>query len=389
MAIDIPVVWATDGDISTIPTTTQPDGSASFQEGWSAFYQQDPETSPTAKRLSRANYNYLFNLLTANSKEFVSQGIPNHIVDKEYNANDMVRGTDGKNYKAIATTTEAPPHADWIEDSTDTKLFATAGGTANALTVTIPAITEYAVNSTFRAKATLDNTGATTINVNGLGAKNVVIGNTALSGGEIVSGNEYFLTYSSNGNFELTDFNQVETTLPTFLGTATFTATDNKIVMTGIVTSLGLEKGDVIQFTSGTDATNAKIRTVEIINSDDEIIVNYEHSGSRGNGSLKLSDQSSISCTVKRLSKWYNASVGFGQEWVDLTAIRSVGVAVTDTTGKPIEVFLFRPLSSTVITIDSVSGTLNTSSTSDISFIVPNNSSYSVSKAVATWLELR
>jgi len=128
--------------------------------------------------------------------------------------NDIVEGSDGAFYEVQndGVTGDDPVGSvtgNWVKvpfdkGYSDTKLFSIAGGTANALTVTIPAITEYAVNSTFRAKATLDNTGATTINLNGLGVKNVVIDNTALSGGEIVAGNEYFFTYSSNGNFELT-----------------------------------------------------------------------------------------------------------------------------------------------------------------------------------------
>lgn len=53
--------------------------------------------------------------------------------------------------------------------------YATAGGTANALTVTLAsAPTSYVGGLSFYFKAIANNTNATTINVNGLGAKNVL-----------------------------------------------------------------------------------------------------------------------------------------------------------------------------------------------------------------------
>lgn len=104
---------------------------------------------------------------------------------------------------------------------------------------------------------------------------------------------------------------------PVFAGVATLTGADNKIVMTGIVSTLSLEKGDVIKITAGANSQNSRERTVESIINDNEIIVNYEHCGSRGNGSLKLSDESSITCTVKRVAKWFNCSEMLGQEPVN------------------------------------------------------------------------
>ena len=136
---------------------------------------EDPTTNDTEYNIS--------SVVSHNGEIFVS------LIDN----NEVEPTNDGTNWKSISDP-----------NPQDTKLFAIAGGTANAITVTIPAIKEYSVNSTFRAKATITNTDAVIINVNGLGDKDVVIDNTALSGGEIISGKEYFFTYSSNGNFELT-----------------------------------------------------------------------------------------------------------------------------------------------------------------------------------------
>jgi hypothetical protein len=72
----------------------------------------------------------------------------------------------------------------------------TSGGTANAQTITLsPAITAYAAGQQFAFLAGNTNTGACTLNVNGLGVKDVFANNTACSGGEITSGLTYSVIY--------------------------------------------------------------------------------------------------------------------------------------------------------------------------------------------------
>ena len=122
---------------------------------------------------------------------------------------------------------------------------------------------------------------------------------------------------------------------PTHTADATFTAIDNKIVMPGIVTALQLEVGDVIQF-SNAIAQNNKPRTVESITDNNTIIVNYEHAGNRGNGSLRLADQSAT-VAIKRISKWYNAPLGLGQSGVNVRILRVAGTTYTNTTGRTIQ----------------------------------------------------
>jgi hypothetical protein len=84
----------------------------------------------------------------------------------------------------MATTTQ-------IQEGTPN--YAVAGGTANAITVTMsPAITTLAAGTVLRIKASADNTAATTINPNGIGAvnaKKVVAGAKAdLAAADIKSG---------------------------------------------------------------------------------------------------------------------------------------------------------------------------------------------------------
>lgn len=70
----------------------------------------------------------------------------------------------------------------------------TVGGSANAITLTNSTpVTAYANGNGYSFVATSTNTGATTLNVDGLGAVSVVKGSSlsALSGGEIVKGASY------------------------------------------------------------------------------------------------------------------------------------------------------------------------------------------------------
>lgn len=82
----------------------------------------------------------------------------------------------------------------------NTLTYKVAGGTANAITVTLDeAAAAYTTGMIVRFKAGATNTAATTINVSGLGTKNIYksasgsIG--ALVGGEIISGGMYEVAY--------------------------------------------------------------------------------------------------------------------------------------------------------------------------------------------------
>jgi len=122
---------------------------------------------------------------------------------------------------------------------------------------------------------------------------------------------------------------------PIMTGVATLNgSTNNTVQLTDIVTTLGLEIGDVIRIEySGYN----KLHTVETIIDNSSIMVNYEHAGNRGNGSLKLADETAP-VTIKRITKWYNAPTGLGQAWVNVKNFRTMGSTYTNTTGRSIEV---------------------------------------------------
>ena len=99
-------------------------------------------------------------------------------------------------------------------------------------------------------------------------------------------------------------------------GTATFTATTNNINLTGI--GVGVEIGDVIQISGAEDTKNNSEFTVEVITDANNIRVNQAHAnkGTSKNVATRVSD---TWVTVKLLAKWYNATIGLGQNWVAVT----------------------------------------------------------------------
>jgi len=105
--------------------------------------------------------------------------------------------------------------------------YAVAGGTANAITVTLnPVPTALAAGFPVNFKATADNTGPTTINVNGLGAADILdAAGGALAGGEIITDGMYSLLYDGS------DFRLAST--PSNLGGAGRLVTVTRMSATG------------------------------------------------------------------------------------------------------------------------------------------------------------
>lgn len=112
-------------------------------------------------------------------------------------------GYDTTNKRLIVgdgSTAGGIKHLNYLDHVNNTFIYSSAGGTANAITVTLsPALTSYATPTRIIFKATATNTTATTINVNGLGAKNLykftagTLG--AIVAGDVVNGGIYEAIY--------------------------------------------------------------------------------------------------------------------------------------------------------------------------------------------------
>lgn len=118
----------------------------------------------------------------------------------------------------------------------------TASGTNTYTATPSPALASYVTNTSVIIKFTNANTGAATINLNGLGAKSIVKGvSTALIAGDIQAGSEFLLIYDGT-NYVISESSYVETELalkaplasPTFTGNASF---NSNVTFTPVVNS--------------------------------------------------------------------------------------------------------------------------------------------------------
>jgi hypothetical protein len=177
---------------------------------------------------------------------------------------------------------------------------------------------------------------------------------------------------------------------PAMTGSATLNGTtDNTVQLTDIVTTLGLEVGDVMRIQySGYD----KLHTVESITDANSIIVNYEHAGNRSNGSLRLADETAT-VTITRIAKWYNAPIGLGQAWVDVLSQRPINTTYTNTAGRSIAINVAKQGGATVglLYVDGVTvgKTTGLKQVGFVSAIVPPGITYRYEGDCHLWTELR
>lgn len=118
----------------------------------------------------------------------------------------------------------------------------TSGGTANAQTLTYTqAPTAYTTGDRYTFIAGVENTGATTLNVNGLGAKSIMRGGTTpLTGGELAVG-RIATVYYDGTNFQLFSPTPPAPTTTSMGGTKSSAAVTNQYV-TGLDTTGALTR---------------------------------------------------------------------------------------------------------------------------------------------------
>ena len=122
-------------------------------------------------------------------------------------------------------------------DKLEAALKATATtGSANAYVLSSGlSLTAYATGLTLRIIPNFTNSGAATINVDGLGAKSITkLGATALASGDITSGRTYTLVYDGT-QFQVGEINALDPTLSTIA--ALTPTTDQMIYFTGTDTA--------------------------------------------------------------------------------------------------------------------------------------------------------
>ena len=144
-------------------------------------------------------------------------------------------GAKAIQYNGIALTgseIQANQYYELVYDGTQFQLlnptlvadvYATGVAGSDTITATVPAVAgAYTTGMKVWFQAAASNTGATTINLNGLGAKAVQLNGAALAGGEIVSGRWVELVYDGT-NFQLS--NAAQESAPRWGGTTGGTST--------------------------------------------------------------------------------------------------------------------------------------------------------------------
>ena len=410
--------FAHGGDTIAIPDASQPDGKMSSADGWTVDYQL-PKIDPNYKPVGRQEMNGVFKEVTEALGQVQVQGSATWSADgAPYPINAQVYH-NGKQWLALRANSVAPVDgADWSAigtaatanlttsntDGTDGRVLKVGDGgwmgrgVGQAEPLGYPASTSDVTNQTKVIRTYDPDNGVQA------GATGIHFSEGA-AWGRLRVGYKTPAAWIQGGNaYEVTGWtSQVvlyDNLIPSMTGSATLNGTTNNTVqLTDIVTTLGLEVGDVIRIQySGYN----KLHSVESITNNNLIRVNYEHAGNRGNGSLKLPD-TTASATVTRICKWYNAPIGMGQAWVAMSAQRTSGTNYTNTTGRPIFVSLYTisiPGDNKVAWLE-VNGLriayCDTSSNDDsqISAIVPSGDVYLVNLAryslgtSAYWKELR
>lgn len=176
MAKRIVIPFATSGDKSVTPNATDPTGAVSWSQGWGPDYQRD-NTDPLYKPVGRQEMNGIMFDLSDAISELQAQGFPTWVqpagLIPPYAINAYVRYNDLVWRSTVANNSAIPgANANWVTVIVQTTI--TTGGTAAALTLAPnPAITAYATGQRFPVRFSAATTPSSTINVSGLGVKNL------------------------------------------------------------------------------------------------------------------------------------------------------------------------------------------------------------------------
>jgi len=153
--------------------------------------------------------------------------------------------------------------------------FLTVLGT-NTITATVsPSLTAYSAGQMFGFVAVNTNTGATTINISGLGAKSIVTPLGALNAGDIQSGYFYIIYYDGT-SFQLLGISTSLTTL----------SISGTLSVTGAATFNAIKETTTISATAATGTINYDCSTQPIL---------YYTTDASGNWTMNFRGTSSVS----------------------------------------------------------------------------------------------
>lgn len=290
-------------------------------------------------------------------------------------------------YTTVPTlTTNLTALATTVQNSSSQVLSSVAG--TNTITGSLtPALTAYATGQTFRFTAAGANTGATTININGLGAKAITkSGTTPLVAGDIPNGAVVQVTYDG------TQFQLVSGAGSSGGAVANGTLLETKHSITADYTlTTGASAVNVGNFTVA-DGFNLTIPTGEAV-----VVLSTDVNPAADNVTPITTGTQTIYGTktfanMPLVGGVDVSSIGVNQTWQNVIGSRTSGTTYTNSTSKPIVVSVTTGgagVASLVIGGVTVA-TLAAGAQQQISGIVPVGATYVVTTTTAqSWAELR
>ncbi len=199
------------GTLTPVPDAAQANGTVSYNQGFPVGYELI-DTDPASLNIPRDQFNQLMNDVTSSIQQLQQYGVPYFITSSmnggtayPYAKNAIVyQPVDGNVYQSlVANNTTTPPSSSWqLFSASESSLYlnyAVDTGSANAyVTAPSPSISAYQEGIVVLLKPKFGNTGACTINVNGLGTVPIkTLTNLDPSSGMIIPSGLYLLAYNA------------------------------------------------------------------------------------------------------------------------------------------------------------------------------------------------
>jgi hypothetical protein len=207
----------------SVPDSATVDGSVSYQEGFTADYKLDQSIDPSAKDVPLEQTNEILYDATNAIRQYQTYGLPDFITTSDnggspypYEINAQVRYDDGggfKNYISLVDVNTFLPtdtlrwreinssqYITYVEVRDSTYVYGNDVGAVNSIVINpSQPYVNYTDGTKIEFLAANTNTGATTINISGLGAKSIKLqsplGLKNLGAHSIVSGVIYKAIY--------------------------------------------------------------------------------------------------------------------------------------------------------------------------------------------------
>jgi hypothetical protein len=260
----------------------------------------------------------------------------------------------------------------------------TAGGTADAITLTLtPAISAYAAGQSFTYKSGASaNTGAMTVNINGVGAKAIQKTGSALAAGDHPANSWFRITYDG----------------------AAFQLTQIALVSANVTASLALKADLASPTLTGTPAAP----TAAADTNTTQIATTAFMIGQAASVAPLIDASSAAVGTSKKYARQDHvhpaSALGVGQAYQNVTASRAVGGGpYTNSAGRPIAISVSCLINAADAYLNvTVNGSVVGFSTQTYAsgkaailpfFIIPTGATYSVATSTGTassltWIEL-